>query len=284
MQPLISPSRSFKFVSKLPCNFDTTLYHDVLLPRFQNDIPCKFVSKVPVEATFDTNCIRNPCNKQPYQFITHAEVIDREGQEVLPPLPHCADEDLLHFWLSHVISNHWKANNLQCNIIYFHFGDSTCTARAYKYDENEEEFFVETEETVRIRKSDLETFQGVEETGSMPSSIKEVRALSLMETPQPKAGQGQPALPGPPPPNSKTDAVEAKSNLDKFLESLHKKASQATGWVSSLEPPSTPSPTPKQKAFLDLWLFLYTLIFIGNVLHTVINPKCNSHSYYNIII
>ena len=169
-------------------------------------------------------------------------------------------------------------------IIYFHFGDSTCTARAYKYDENEEEFFVETEETVRIRKSDLETFQGVEETGSMPSSIKEVRALSLMETPQPKAGQGQPALPGPPPPNSKTDAVEAKSNLEKFLESLHKKASQATGWVSSLEPPSTPSPTPKQKAFLDLWLFLYTLIFIDNVLHTVINPKCNSHSYYNIII
>ena len=40
--------------------------------------------------------------------------------------------------------------------------------------------------------------------------------------------------------------VQAKANLQKFVESFHQRASTLTTWVSSLEAPANPNPTPRQ--------------------------------------
>lgn len=116
------------------------------------------------------------------------------------------------------------------------------------------EYFVETEDTVQIKKSDLESWRTEDdgEPEDMPS-VHDVAPKELMPT------AVQPKLPAPlenGPPGQRGDGLqtreEAKLSLDKFLESLHKKASQATTWISALEPPAVAEPTAKQKQLLKL--------------------------------
>ena len=107
------------------------------------------------------------------------------------------------------------------------------------------EFFVQTEESVKIRKSDLEgykTMEGFDPDAPAPGPSDLPQQDLMPGVPQQDVG----SLPAP-----NRDFAETKDNVDKFVESLHKKASQATVWVTSLEPPTLEKPNEKQKAFLD---------------------------------
>ena len=104
------------------------------------------------------------------------------------------------------------------------------------------EFFVQTEESVKIRKCDLEgfkTMEGLDPDAPAPGPSDLPHQELMPGVPQQDGG----SVPAP-------MVAETKDNLDKFVESLHKKASAATVWVTSLEPPNLEKPNDKQKAFL----------------------------------
>ena len=44
-------------------------------------------------------------------------------------------------------------------------------------------------------------------------------------------------------------AADARESLQKFVESLHQKASSLTSWISALEPPANPQPSERAKKF-----------------------------------
>ena len=111
---------------------------------------------------------------------------------------------------------------------------------------------MQTEESVRIRKSDLESWKTVEgmDPEQMPAP-EEVKPKELMDLTS--SNGAKPGVDGTPPPLGSVLA-EAKDNLEKFIESLHKKAAQAMSWVTSLEPPALENPTVKQKAPLGSYV------------------------------
>lgn len=121
--------------------------------------------------------------------------------------------------------------------------------RSWKYDAEVTEYFVQTSDTVRIKRSDLEKFEkseDLDETEDMPA----IKPKALMDTAvkaieDKKDGSKNPAA------EINTQA-ECSENLAKFLDSLHRKASQATTWISSLEPPTLPNPNSRQKQYLGL--------------------------------
>ena len=70
-------------------------------------------------------------------------------------------------------------------------------------------------------------------------------------------------------------AESSKQELTKFIDSLHKKASLATTWVSSLEPPNVEKPNDKQKKLFRLDLFKsFSQLFLLTVLND--STKCIS--------
>ena len=104
---------------------------------------------------------------------------------------------------------------------------------------------MQTEESVRIRKSDLESWKTVEgmDPEQMPAP-EEVEQKELMKLPS--SNGAKPGADGTPP-HVGAGLAEAKDNLEKFIDSLHKKAAQAMSWVTALEPPALENPTEKQK-------------------------------------
>ena len=111
----------------------------------------------------------------------------------------------------------------------------TVLTRKFKYDANLLEYFVETEQTVSVRKRDLEAVRQAEAMADteMPdaSAVADKELMAL-----PAAGPAGPAAEGTAPhPPLGSLLAEAKENLDRFVESLHKKASQATAWINHLE-------------------------------------------------
>ena len=99
---------------------------------------------------------------------------------------------------------------------------------------------------MKIKKSDLEACRQTSEMApDARPSMKDLPHQALMALPEankePEAIQDGKA---PPPLNSTVG--EAKDLLDKFLESLHKKASTATSWINQLEKDGTDQ-SPKQK-------------------------------------
>lgn len=134
---------------------------------------------------------------------------------------------------------------------------SFAPCRVYKYDDQQWEYFVETQDEVKIRRSDIDCARQMTEVppteDGKPAEMPVLPRKPLME------GESAPAVgadgkhPGS---NDLTTAAAAKENLDKFLDSLHKKAAQATSWVVSLEPPSLPNPTERQKELLGYILLL----------------------------
>ena len=134
---------------------------------------------------------------------------------------------------------------------------SFAPCRVYKYDDQQWEYFVETQDEVKIRRSDIDCARQMTEVppteDGKPAEMPVLPRKPLME------GESAPAVgadgkhPGS---NDLTTAAAAKENLDKFLDSLHKKAAQATSWVVSLEPPSLANPTERQKELLGYILLL----------------------------
>ena len=107
--------------------------------------------------------------------------------------------------------------------------------RAFKYDANLLEYFVETGETVKVRRSDLER-----RTEEVNDEAGEPAPKSLLDKPRVKAledrKEGQSPNEGNDKPGGEVGTLEeTKENLQKFLESLHKKASQASTWILTLE-------------------------------------------------
>lgn len=45
---------------------------------------------------------------------------------------------------------------------------------------------------------------------------------------------------------------QAKANLHKFIEAFHQKASNLTSWITSLEVPANPCPTPRMEQQLAM--------------------------------
>lgn len=129
--------------------------------------------------------------------------------------------------------------------------------RSWKYDASLLEFFVERQETVKIRRSDLEMSRvvetGEENDGSVPArkALMDVGGSAASEPASGLMPEGTAA----PDPKQLGDLADTKQKLDQFLESLHKKASQATAWVVALEPPSLEQPTQKQKELLGEMIF-----------------------------
>lgn len=123
--------------------------------------------------------------------------------------------------------------------------------RKWKYDESLLEFFVERQETVKVKRSDLEVTR-VLETGD-EEDISAPTRKALMDVGG--SASSAPAL-GPqavceaPDPKRLGDEADCKLKLEQFIESMHKKASQATSWLSSLEPPNLENPTAQQKQLL----------------------------------
>lgn len=121
------------------------------------------------------------------------------------------------------------------------------TARSFKYDSSLCEYFVETQDLVRIRKSDIDRVRQEELLEGEVDDQKLAKKQLLNPQCKPIEDQ-QTEEPGKP--NGSPSLEETKENLNKFLESLHKKAALATSWVSSLEPPATKEPTTRQTKFL----------------------------------
>lgn len=102
-----------------------------------------------------------------------------------------------------------------------------------------------------IRRSDLEMHRRVEAQGvegDVPMDGPSQK--SLLDVPAAASAPG-PTEVDPAQPKKLGDPLDCKDQLDKFLESLHKKAAQATGWITSLEPPTLDTPNQKQKEILD---------------------------------
>jgi len=150
---------------------------------------------------------------------------------------------------------------------------------------------VQTEESVRIRKSDLESWKTVEgmDPEQMPAP-EEVKPKELMDLTS--SNGAKPGVDGTPPPLGSVLA-EAKDNLEKFIESLHKKAAQAMSWVTSLEPPALENPTVKQKAPLGSYVvaniptsllfaifFVYVCFACCSVLSEVFGRCAEDHWYF----
>lgn len=123
--------------------------------------------------------------------------------------------------------------------------------RPWKYDNEQTEFFVEHQQKVTIRRTDVEMHRRVEATGvegDAPMAGPSQR--SLMDIPAAASAPGSDA-PDPSLPKKLGDFADCKDQLEKFLDSLHKKAAQATGWMISLEPPAMEAPNDRQKQNLD---------------------------------
>ena len=119
--------------------------------------------------------------------------------------------------------------------------------RSWKYDAEVTEYFVQVSDTVRIKRSDLEKYEkteDAEETDEFPS----IQPKALMDTSL-KALEDKKDGPGGKPASDLIALAESKENLNKFLDSLHRKASQATTWICSLEPPTLPNPNVRQKQY-----------------------------------
>lgn len=96
---------------------------------------------------------------------------------------------------------------------------------------------METGETVKVRRSDLER-----RTEEVSDEAGEPAPKSLMDKPRVKALEDKkdPPTEGNDKPSGEVGTLEeTKENLQKFLDSLHKKASQATTWIITLEGQST---------------------------------------------
>ena len=131
----------------------------------------------------------------------------------------------------------FEENNVHCEALD-PLGKSVLT-RSWKYDAEVTEYFVQVSDTVRIKRSDLEKYEkteDAEETDEFPSI-------------QPKALEDKKDGPGGKPASDLIALAESKENLNKFLDSLHRKASQATTWICSLEPPTLPNPNARQKQY-----------------------------------
>lgn len=119
------------------------------------------------------------------------------------------------------------------------------TDRSYKYDDQINEYFVETQDLVKIRKSDIDK---VHQAELVEGEVLEDQKLPQKQLLNPECKPIEDKQPGQP--NGSPSLEDTKNNLNKFLESLHKKAALATSWVSSLEPPVTKEPTSRQTKFL----------------------------------
>ena len=115
---------------------------------------------------------------------------------------------------------------------------SFAPCRVYKYDDQQWEYFVETQDEVKIRRSDIDCARQMTEVP--PTEDGKPAEMPVLPRKPLMVGEFAPAVradgkhPGS---NDLTTAAAAKENLDKFLDSLHKKAAQATSWVVSLERP-----------------------------------------------
>ena len=133
---------------------------------------------------------------------------------------------------------------------------------------------MQTEESVRIRKSDLESWKTIEgmDPEQMPAP-EEVEQKELMKLPS--SDGAKPGVDGPPPPLGSI-AAEAKDNLEKFIDSLHKKAAQAMSWVTALEPPALENPTEKQKSPLGPYVMANFLALLFTFFHVILFFPCCS--------
>eukprot|EP00438_Fugacium_kawagutii_P001004 Skav215302 [mRNA] locus=scaffold3969:10053:14745:- [translate_table: standard] len=91
-----------------------------------------------------------------------------------------------------------------------------------RYDSNVTEFFVQTSETVKIRRSDLERYQQADQ----------IEDAAFVED-----GSGEPAAPPGPTALDSLDALQ--QNLSAFTDSVHSKASQVLQWVGNVESMNT---------------------------------------------
>lgn len=134
--------------------------------------------------------------------------------------------------------------------------------RKWKYDEAIPEFFVQTSDVVRVKKSELDRWiqasQGEEAWTcliffwcDLDHSIfdqgetvpKNVDHLALMDTSASSGsnGNGNPENPGAIGATPLDDWDEIKENLKAFTDSVHAKASQVVSWIQQAEPLQTES-------------------------------------------
>ena len=147
--------------------------------------------------------------------------------------------------------------------------------RNFKYDSKQLEYFVETEEKVTLKRSDLEAVRKaevLEPDAAMPQPGA-VGPSALMALPS-----GQQAIQdGGAPPPLQSSTHEAKHHLDTFVESLHKKASQATSWINTLEEKPATNGDLKNRQLQRLGL-----IFIFHILAilTACAKVCEGREHY----
>lgn len=97
--------------------------------------------------------------------------------------------------------------------------------RKYRYDPDQQEFFVQTADRMTIRRSELEKHQKLEELDG--DTLQRPDKVELMDLP---TDNGAPAREAP-----ETLAPEdLKSNLESFVDSLHQKATLVTTWLASV--------------------------------------------------
>ena len=125
------------------------------------------------------------------------------------------------------------------------------TSRQYKYDAEMTEYFVETEDKVKISKADLERYvssEAMEPADTVPQPEKK----ALLESKVPAIEDGVVD-----PPKTIGTVQETKENLDKFIESLHKKAACAIQWLAAVEPPAVEKPSERQLQFLAFLCYFF---------------------------
>lgn len=99
-------------------------------------------------------------------------------------------------------------------------------ARPFKYDPSQMQFFVETQDSIKIKKSDLEKWQEREEVKEVPAEVSRADLLAL------PAVDGSGTAPSAEPVHT---GATLKDSVQKYVESLHQKAAVMTGWIASVD-------------------------------------------------
>ena len=135
-----------------------------------------------------------------------------KGEIVLPSLQKCACEDRVQP----------KGVRSLLQLIWYMF--SFC--RKYRYDPEVPEFFVQTADTVKIRRSELEKHQKLEALEGENLQRPDKQELMALPTDAVAPVKEAPETLSP---------DDLKSNLDSFVDSLHQKATLVTTWLAAVD-------------------------------------------------
>lgn len=122
--------------------------------------------------------------------------------------------------------------------------------RPWKYDETVLEYFIETADSVKIKKKDLECHRRQKKVDlEANESVLSLQDKSLVDPAAMRKAQEE-ATNGGGHLTKASGLGEIKENLTKFTDALHAKASTVTNWIINLEPPALPEPTKRAQELL----------------------------------